>query len=42
LVGATFQPFAAFAQGGVPMIEKTTLMLFSTANRTVRSYVSQL
>ena len=41
-MGATFQPFAAFAHGGVPMIEKIGWMLLTIENLTVRSYVSQL
>ena len=35
--GATFQPRAAFAHGGVPMIENTTCIPLFAAKVTVRS-----
>ena len=36
-VGATFHPFAALAQGGVPMMEKIGWMPLTIEKRTVRS-----
>jgi hypothetical protein len=36
-VGATFQPLAAFAHGGVPSSEKTSFILYWAAYCTARS-----